>query len=166
MKIYQIQIPTWNHSYFNPLLTYFITLGLPWPILAFILSMGSLLLSLGSFRLAWFLRGSFIILWVFDPSFLPFGLRGFFSQFTNSFLPILLGFFLLLDSSKMSINRHKLKCTKVFPLLEFFWKSSFYEWGIMKNYMLLNKHSISVITIVHILIDSKIKIVKYYYLDK
>ena len=36
----------------------------------------------------------------------------------------------------------------------------------MKNYTLLNKHSVSVITIVHILIDSKIKIVKYYYLDK
>ena len=39
----------------NPLLTYFITLGLPRPILAFILPMGLLLLSLGSFMLACFL---------------------------------------------------------------------------------------------------------------
>ena len=39
----------------NPLLTYFITLGLPRPILAFILPMGLLLLFLGYFRLACFL---------------------------------------------------------------------------------------------------------------
>ena len=36
----------------------------------------------------------------------------------------------------------------------------------MKNYMLLNRHFVSVITAVHILTDSKIKIIKYYYLDK
>ena len=45
----------------NPLLTYFITLGLFRPILAFILLMGLLLLSLGSFTPTWFLQGPFII---------------------------------------------------------------------------------------------------------
>ena len=47
----------------NPLLTYFIILGLFWPILTFLLPMGLLLLSLGSFRPTCFLRGLFIILW-------------------------------------------------------------------------------------------------------
>ena len=46
----------------NPLLTYFITLGLPRPILTFILPMGLLLLSLSSFRSACFFQCPFIIL--------------------------------------------------------------------------------------------------------
>ena len=46
----------------NPLLTYFITSGLFWHILTFLPSIGLLLLSLGSFRPASFLRGPFIIL--------------------------------------------------------------------------------------------------------
>ena len=36
----------------------------------------------------------------------------------------------------------------------------------MKTYTLLNKHSVSVITVVQRQIESKIKIIKYYYLDK
>ena len=36
----------------------------------------------------------------------------------------------------------------------------------MKNYKLLNRNSVSVITTIHILTDSKIKIIKYYYLNK
>jgi len=50
----------------------------------------------GSFRPACFLRGSFIIFWAYNPLFLPFGLNGFFSQFTNSFLLILLGYWAFL----------------------------------------------------------------------
>ena len=71
----------------NPLLTYFITLGLPRSILAFILTMGLLLLSLGYFRPACFLQGPFIILWAFDPSFLPFGLNGFSLNLLTLFCP-------------------------------------------------------------------------------
>ena len=40
-----------------------------------------------------------------------------------------------------------------------------YEWGTMKNYTLLNIHFVSINTVVHILNDSKIKIIKYYYKD-
>ena len=61
----------------NPLLTYFITSDLFWPILTFLLPMSLPLLSLGSLRPACFLQGPFIILWAYDPSFLPFGLNGF-----------------------------------------------------------------------------------------
>ena len=71
----------------NPLLTYFITLGLPRSILAFILTMGLLLLSLGYFRPACFLQGPFIILWAFDPSFLPIGLNGFSLNLLTLFCP-------------------------------------------------------------------------------
>ena len=60
---------------------------------------------------------------------------------------------------------HKMKCTKIFSVREFS-KKWFYEWGIMNYYTLPNKHSVSVITIVHRLTNSKIKIIKYYYLDK
>ena len=60
---------------------------------------------------------------------------------------------------------YKMKCTK-YSHWESFLKSSFYEWGTMKNYKLLNRHSISVITAMHRLTDSKIKIIKYYYLNK
>ena len=69
----------WGSWAFHQLLTYFITLDLPRPILAFILPMSLLLLSLGSFRPACFLRDPFIILWAFDPSLLPFRLNDFFS---------------------------------------------------------------------------------------
>ena len=72
----------------NPLLTYFITLGLPWPILAFILPMGLLLLSLDSFRPTCFLRGPFIIFWAFDPLILSFGLNGFFFFFSLNLLTL------------------------------------------------------------------------------
>ena len=48
----------------------------------------------------------------------------------------------------------------------FFLKSSFYEWGTMKTYTLLNRHSVSVITVMHRLTESKVKMIKYYYLDK
>ena len=82
-----------------------IAYGLPRPISSSLGILGLLLLSLGSFRPVCFLQGPFIILWAYDPLFLPFGLNGFFSQFTNSFLSILLGFFLLLGFSKMSINK-------------------------------------------------------------
>ena len=60
---------------------------------------------------------------------------------------------------------HKMKMHKIFSPGEFFWKSSFYEWT-MKNYTLLNRHSVSVITDMHRLTDSKNKIIKYYYLEK
>ena len=60
---------------------------------------------------------------------------------------------------------HKMKCKK-YSHLESFLKSGFYEWGIMNYYMLLNSHSVSVITAVHRLTNSKIKIIKYYSLDK
>ena len=46
-----------------------------------------------------------------------------------------------------------------------FLKSSFYEWGTMKNYTLLNRHSVSAITAVHRVTDSKNKKINYY-LDK
>ena len=56
---------------------------------------------------------------------------------------------------------------KIFSLGEFSsWKSGFYEWGIMNYYLLLNRHSVSVITVVYRLTDSKIKIIKYCYFDK
>ena len=71
----------------NPLLNYFIILGLPRPILVFILPMGLLLLSLGFFRSACFIRCPFIILWAFDPSFLPFGFNGFSLNLLTFFCP-------------------------------------------------------------------------------
>ena len=54
---------------------------------------------------------------------------------------------------------HKMKCTK-YSHWKSFLKSSFYECETMKNYTLLNKHSVSVITVVHRLTDSKNKIIK------
>ena len=53
----------------------------------------------------------------------------------------------------------KWKMHKIFSL-ESFLKTSFYEWGIIKNYTLLNRHSVLVITVVHRLTNSKIKIIK------
>ena len=61
----------------NLLLTYFITLGLPRPILTFILPIGLLLLSPGSFKPTCFLWGPFLILWVYNPLFLSFRFNGF-----------------------------------------------------------------------------------------
>ena len=71
----------------NPLLTYFITSSLFWPILTFLLPMGLLLLSLGFLRPACFLRGPFIILWAYDPLFLPFRLNGFSLNLLTLFCP-------------------------------------------------------------------------------
>ena len=71
----------------NPLLTYVITLGLRRPILAFILPMSLLLLSLGSFRPACFLRDPFIILWAFVPLFLSFWFNGFSLNLLTLFCP-------------------------------------------------------------------------------
>ena len=71
----------------NPLLTYFVTSGLFWPILTFLLPMGLLLLSLGSLRPTCFLRDPFIILWAFDPSFLPFEFNGFSRNLLTFFCP-------------------------------------------------------------------------------
>ena len=63
---------------------------------------------------------------------------------------------------------HKLNAQKYshFESFFLFLKSSFYEWGTMKTYTLLNRHSISVITTMHRLTDLKIKIIKYCYLNK
>ena len=72
---------------FNSLLTYFITSSLLWLILTFLLPMGLLLLYLGSFRPTCFFRGPFVILWAYDPSFLPFGLNGFSLNLLSLFYP-------------------------------------------------------------------------------
>ena len=71
-------------------------------------------------------------------------------------------------SMSLSLFLTQNECTKIFSLWEFFLflRSGFYEWGTMKTYTLLNKHSVSVITVVQRQIESKIKIIKYYYLDK
>ena len=63
---------------------------------------------------------------------------------------------------------HKMNAQKYshFEIFFFPWKVLFYKWGTMNYYTLLNRHSVSVITVVHRLTDSKIKIIKYYYLDK
>ena len=57
-------------------------------------------LSPSSFRPIYFLKAHFFILWACNPLFLPFWLNGFFCPFSNSFLPMLLGFFFLLDFPK------------------------------------------------------------------
>ena len=44
---------------------------------------------------------------------------------------------------------HKMKMHKIFSLGESSEKYFFYEWGTMKNYMLLNRYSILIITAVH-----------------
>ena len=71
----------------NSLLTYFITSGLLWLIFTFLLPMGLLLLSLDSFRSACFLRDPFIVLWAYDPSFMPFRLNGFSLNLLTLFCP-------------------------------------------------------------------------------
>ena len=53
---------------------------------------------------------------------------------------------------------------KIFSLWEFSEKKKkncFYEWGTMNYYTLLNMYSVLVITAVHRLTDSKIKIYKF-----
>ena len=65
----------------NPLLSYFITSGLLWPILTFlhhIIPMSLLLLSLGSFRPICFPQGLFIYFIGLWSIFLSFGLNDFF----------------------------------------------------------------------------------------
>ena len=54
------------------------------------------------FSLSGLLKAHLFILWACNPLFLPFWLNGFFCPFTNSFLPMLLGFFFLLDFPKWS----------------------------------------------------------------
>ena len=63
--------------FINPLLTYFITSGLFWLIIIFLLPMVLLLHSLGSFRPICFFQGPFIMLWAYDSLFLSFGLNSF-----------------------------------------------------------------------------------------
>ena len=58
-------------------------------------------------------------------------------------------------SMSLSISLTQNEMHKIFSLGEFFCKVVFYELGTMKNYMLLNRHSVSVITAVHRLPDSK-----------
>ena len=59
----------------------------------------------GSFKPIYLLKTHLFISWACDPLFPLFRLNGFSSQFTNSFLFILLGFFLLLGPfAKMGIN--------------------------------------------------------------
>ena len=59
----------------------------------------------GSFKPIYLLKTHLFISWACDPLFPLLGLNGFSSQFTNSFLPILLGFFLLLGPlAKLGIN--------------------------------------------------------------
>ena len=69
-------------------------------------------------------------------------------------------------SMSLSLFNTKWKIHKKFSLGEFFYKNQSYEWGTIKNYTLLNRHFISIITVIHRLTDSKIKIIKYYNLDK
>ena len=66
----------------------------------------------------------------------------------------------------LSLSLTQNECTKIFSLGEFYEKVVFLWWGTMENYTLLNRHSVLIITVVHRLTDSKIKIIKYYYLDK
>ena len=62
-------------------------------------------LFLGSFKLIYVLKTHLFISWAYNPLFPPLGVNEFSSQFTNSFLPILLGFFLLLGPrAKVGIN--------------------------------------------------------------
>ena len=68
-------------------------------------------------------------------------------------------------SMSLSFTLTQNECTK-YSHWESFLKSSFYEWRTMNYYTLLNRYSASIIIVVHILTDSKIKIIKYYYLDK
>ena len=59
----------------------------------------------GSFKPIYLLKTHLFISWACDPLFSPLGHNEFSSQFTNSFLPILLGFFLLLGPlAKVGIN--------------------------------------------------------------
>ena len=86
------------------------TLGLPWPILTFFshhtLPMGLLLtisLFLGSFEPICFLKAHLLILWTYDPLFLPLGLNGFCSlSFAN--FSVLLGW-----ASFLTFGFHKKK---------------------------------------------------------
>ena len=59
----------------------------------------------GSFKPIYLLKTHLFISWAYNPLFPPLGVNEFSSQFTNSFLPILLGFFLLLGPrAKVGIN--------------------------------------------------------------
>ena len=60
----------------------------------------------GFFRPVCFLKAHLFILWAYDPLFMPLGFNGFLYPHTNFFLPMLLGFFLLLGFPKMSINSY------------------------------------------------------------
>ena len=69
-------------------------------------------------------------------------------------------------SMSLSLSLTQNEMHQIFSLCKFFQKNCFYEWETMKKYMLLNRHFVSIITAVHRLTNSKIKIIKYYYLDK
>ena len=59
-------------------------------------------LFLGYIKPVCFLKAHLSISWTYDPLFLPLGFNGFFYQFTNSFLPVVLGFFFLFGFLKWS----------------------------------------------------------------
>ena len=58
-------------------------------------------LFLGSFKPIYLLKAHLFISWACDPLFLPLELNGFFIYFPNSFLSVLLGFFLPLRLQKL-----------------------------------------------------------------
>ena len=102
----------WGLWTFHQSLTLFtcITSSLLWSILTFlyhILSMSLLLLSFQA-SLCPFASSMPIclFLWAYDPLFMPLGFNDFLYPLTNSFLPMLLGFFLLLGFPKMSISSY------------------------------------------------------------
>ena len=57
----------------------------------------------GSFKPIYLLKTHLFISWAYNPLFPPLGVNGFSSQFTNSFLPILLGFSLPKWASTLSL---------------------------------------------------------------
>ena len=68
----------WDSWAFHQPLTHLLHhFGPPRPILTFILPIGLLLLSPGSFKPTCFLWGPFLILWVYNPLFLSFRFNGF-----------------------------------------------------------------------------------------
>ena len=102
----------WGLWTFHQSLTFFtcITSSLLWSILTFlyhILSMSLLLLSFwASLVLFASSRPICLFLWAYNPLFMPLGFNDFLYPLTNSLLPMLLGFFLLLGFPRMSISNY------------------------------------------------------------
>ena len=94
--------PTVNHSHF---------------FTSYIAHEFAIPLFLGFFKLVCFLKAHLSISWTCDPLFLPLELNGFFYPFTNSFLPVLLSFFLF-GFPKMTVNNHQYVWWNFFYLLE------------------------------------------------